>query len=228
MGQSPRETRRNQDLTQKDRLDYAHSKKRAKILKTRPKISTGERQAIMASTYKREAMVAGGKSRIKSLKLAAEYYEKSGNWEKAKEQNDATEEDNYGLLQAATMNSLWGGLKPTTAGNSSQKIRSTYVKKICERVKHALDVSDNFWKRAMAPDLRMAQSFVQRTLADADMGEIARQYIEAAIIARDLGQLASVIDNIEFMALMIEGIDDPKLESLHAQYLELNKKLIEH
>ena len=100
--------------------------------------------------------------------------------------------------------------------------------KIGERVKHALDVSDNFWKRAMAPDLRMAQSFVQGTLPDADLAEITKQYIEAATIARDRGQLSSVIDNIEFMALMIEGIDDPKLESLHAQYLELNKKLIEH
>ena len=48
------------DLSQKDRLSAVREAR--KILKgLDPEIGTSERQAIMASTYKREAMVAGGK-----------------------------------------------------------------------------------------------------------------------------------------------------------------------
>ncbi|MGQ0800224.1 MAG: CHAT domain-containing protein [Pseudomarimonas sp.] len=148
-----------------------------------------ERHSIIASAYKRKAMALSGKQRDKALQASADAYKEAADMAGKKGHP-------YAFINAAVLLGAQAWANATTL--PSKEIKDLILE--AENRVPAPGATPDFWDLALPGDLLALKLFVNAIEpSDELIEEISTLYSDAHERDRDKANLASVLDQLEFM-----------------------------
>ncbi len=207
---------------------------RAKLEKLISLADSPERQAILGSSYKREAIIGGNAATVRSALIkGAEAYQRHGQLtrEHLSAQPARAGDLAYGPLQAATLyaSAWWLNGEPEDKEKARQQLE------LVPAQPPVASSHDNFWDRIVPADRALAQAFLRGRMSQKQATGLSKQYAEAARVANDQGALSSVMETLDYLREILKAVRPEKhaksnlqgLKFFNERISEIKKSLIE-
>jgi len=213
------------------------TQRRTRIRQARTRLETlisladsPERQELLGSTYKLEAMLGGNALTVRrALVKGAEAYQRQGQLvlEGRGSQPAGPGARACGPLHAATLfaSGWWLNGDAEDRDKARQQLELVPVQAV------GVNGAASFWDRIVPADRALAQAFVRGRMSSRQAAELSRQYVAAARMANDRDALDAVTETLAYLQGIIAAVRPEKhtesdvqgLKSL-AERLEAIKK----